>query len=188
MSKKEIDTNIDLTSEKMPKELQAKLENLTPFCRRYAELRAKGLKQADAAKKAGSAAATRSSLGRVGYNTEQLDGVKEYILWLEYKRAKASVVDETEIVQKLRDVIDNAMMDGKYNDANKALELLGNMIGAFANKNATKDTALNEGSNLGMQTKNNTKAFKDDNEELETEDRVAKLQQMLQDAKAIIKN
>ena len=184
--KNDYEPSIDITSEKMPEELQTKLENLSPFTRRYAELRASGLKQADAAKKAGSEASTRGSLTRVGYNTEQHDGVKEYILWLEYKRAKASVVDEIEIVQMIRDSYKQAMLDGKYNDANKAAELLGNMIGAFANKNATKETALNEGKNINS-IKNNTKAFKEDNASLEEEDRVAKLQKMLQDAKTIVR-
>lgn len=176
---------VDITSEKMPEELQTKLELLTPFARRYAELRATTLKQADAAKKAGSQASTRQSLTRVGYNTEQLDGVKEYIMWLEYKRAKASAVDEIEIVQMIRDTYKSAMMDGKYNDANKAAELLGNMIGAFANKNASKDTAVNEGKNLSA-TKNNTTAFKEDNADIEEDDRVAKLTKMLQDAKHVV--
>lgn len=186
--KDDYEPKVDITSEKMPEELQTKLELVTPFARRYAELRANGLKQADAAKKAGSQATTRPSLTRVGYNTEQQDGIKEYIMWLEYKRAKASAVDEIEIVQMIRDTYKSAMMDGKYNDANKAAELLGNMIGAFANKNATKETALNEGKNLNQHLpKNNTKAFKEDNDDIEEEDRVSKLQKMLQDAKQVVR-
>ena len=183
MTKDETAPKVDITSDKMPEELQSKLERLSPFARRYCELRAKGMKQSDASEKAGSSAKGRDSLGRVGYNTEQLDGAKEYIMWLEYKRAKASVVDELEIVQKIRDTYDQAMMDGKYSDANKAMEMLGNMIGAFANKNATKDTALNEGKNLNQGVRNNTKAFKEDSDHVEVDDRTSRLLRMVNDIK-----
>jgi len=172
--------DIDITSEKMPEELKTKLESLTPFARRYAEYRAKGLKQADASEKAGSTANGRAALGRVGWNTEQLDGVKEYILWLEHKRAKAAVIDDLEIVDGLREVARLAILDGKYTDANKAYEHLGNMIGAFAYKNAPKEE---QEKGIRGKQKNNTEAFTQDQHDLELGERAKKLQNMLEQAK-----
>lgn len=173
------ETQVDITSEKMPDELKYKLEKLSPLARRYAEYRAKGLKQPDAASKAGSDASTRSSLGRVGWNTEQLDGVKEYILWLEHKRAKASVIDDLEIINNLRDVYEQAMSSEKFGDANKAMELLCKISGAFEADNKQKQSG---GAELSK-TKNDTKSFTEDNPEMETKNRIKKLQTMLQDTK-----
>ena len=175
---------IDITSDKMPELLQAKLEKLSPFTKRYAEFRAKGLKQSDASKKAGSNASTRKSLGRVGYNTEQQDGVKEYIAWLDYRRAKASVIDDLEIIDKLREVYDNALADGKYSDANKAVEHLANMSGLFEKnkadaKKSSKDNSSFSNSENGTENnsslKNDTSSFTDELEGLETEDRLKRL-------------
>lgn len=167
----------------MPEALKTKLENLSTFAKRYAEYRAKGLRQPDAAEKAGSKAKDRGALGRVGWNTEQMDGVKEYILWLEHKRAKASVIDNTEIAEKLRAVYEAAMDNGKYADANKAAELLGNMIGSF-NKdlNRLKDNPQQQ-QKEGSTIKNNTEAFTQDLEETEADDRVKRLQKMIEDMK-----
>ncbi len=176
------DTTVDITSEKMPELLKTKLESLTPFARRYAEYRAKGLKQPDSAEKAGSQAEGRASLGRVGWNTEQLDGVKEYILWLEHKRARAAVIDDLEIVDKLREVVDMAMEAGKFADANKALEHLGNMIGAFAYKNAPKEEQ-EKGTRGKERPTNNVDAFTQDLHEAELDARVSKLHRMMKDAK-----
>lgn len=175
------DKQVDVTSEKMPEELKTKLENLSPFSRRYAEYRAKGLKQADAAEKAGSNANGRGALGRVGWNTEQLDGVKEYILWLEHKRAKAAVIDDLELVDNFREVYRMAMADGKYSEANKALEHLGNMIGAFAFKNTQKeDEREQRKDNIA---KNNTSAFTQDLDEHELGERASKLQKLMEQVK-----
>lgn len=170
---------IDITSDRMPEELKNKLANLSSFARKYAEYRAKGLRQPDASLKAGSKAKGRAALGRVGWNTEQLEGVKDYILWLEHKRAKASVIDDLELVDKLREVYDEAMRAGKYNDANKAVELLGNMIGAFAKDKGSNPIAEKHEAS----SKNDTKAFKEEIEGREVDERVKKLQKMLEDAK-----
>lgn len=171
---------MDLSSDRLPTELKNKLEKLSPFAKRYAEFRSKGLSQSDAAKKAGSEATSKDNLGRVGWNTEQMDGVKEYIVWLEMKRAKACAIDDMEIVSKLRAVYESAMLDGKYADANKALELLGNMIGAFALKNGqgTVSTDKQDGSKI----KNNVNAFKEDLDPSEDElsDKMKRLRSLMQ--------
>ena len=167
---------MDITSEKMPDELKNKLANLSPFARKYAEYRATGIPQPDAADKAGSKAKTRANLGKVGNNTERLDGVKDYIMWLEHKRAKAAVIDDLELVDKLRSVYREAMEAGKFNDANKAVEHLGNMIGAFDKKViATTPSTTKE-------TKNDTKAFSDEVEEIEPEDRIKKLKRLMKES------
>lgn len=167
---------IDVTSDKMPEELKIKLEKLTPFTRKYAEYRAKGLKQADAAQKAGSKAATRSSLTRVGYNTEQFDGVKEYILWLEHKRAKACVIDDVELINKARDTYEAAMDRDKYGDAVKALDILCKIAGIY--DQVSNDAVKNQG-NGDKKSKNNTEAFKEDVEHESPEERLKRLQSML---------
>src|ERR1700761_36952 len=92
--------------EKMPEALAGLVANFTPLQLRYADCRAKGLKQSDAAKKAGSKATDRGSLGRVGHQFEQLSGMKEYISFLYEKRARASVLDEIELVEKARAIWD----------------------------------------------------------------------------------
>jgi hypothetical protein len=85
-----------------------------------------------------------------------------------------------EIVSKLRAVYESAMLDGKYADANKALELLGNMIGAFALKNGqgTVSTDKQDGSKI----KNNVNAFKEDLDPSEDElsDKMKRLRSLMQ--------
>lgn len=160
---------------KMPIELRRKFEQFTPFQRLYAEYRAKGLKQSEAAKKAGSQAEDRGALGRVGYNTERMAGIKEYILWMGEQRAKASVIDDIEIVEKLRRVYDEAITAGKFADANKAAELLGNVIGLFRPKQ------LESGTSLSSKTKNNVNAFKEEDNEDTVEQKQRKLHSLLKD-------
>lgn len=173
---------------KVPDELRRKLEKLTPFARKYAEYRAKGLKQADAAKKAGSNASDRSSLSRVGWNTEQMDGVKDYILFLEERRATAAVVEDLEIIEKLRTAYDEAIANGKYSDAVKACELLGNMIGAFNAAKAKTSAPISKADGNKEQAdaatpKNNTGVFQQDMEDEPIKDRVARLYRMTTDQK-----
>lgn len=161
--------------EKMSKELYRKVEKMTTFQRKYAEYRGRGLNQADSALKAGSKSKDRGALGRVGYNTEAtVDGVKEYIAYLQNLKAKSACVSETEIIEMLRDTYRSAMESGKFADANKAAELLGSYIGMFgkANKGALDTTSSKEG-----KIKNNVSAFKDEGET--TEDRTKRLGTLL---------
>lgn len=174
---------IDVTNSKLPEELKTKLENLTPFARKYAEYRAKGLKQADSAQKAGSKASTRDSLTRVGYNTEQQDGVKDYILWLEHKRAKSACIDDVELVDKARDIYNQAMINEKFNDANKALETLCKIAGVFDHSLA-KQGALDDSNSSSnkAKSKNNTSVFKEDVEHETPEERLKRIQGLLNKA------
>lgn len=166
---------------KLSEELQAKVDNMTPFQRKYCEYRAKGLKQPDAAEKAGSDAKDRGTLGRVGYNTEQMAGVKEYIQFLQESRARSAVVDNLELIEKLRKVYEEAMSAGKFADANKAVELLGNMIGAFKPQVQSSEGAATGSS--AHKPKNNTKAFTEEREDLDSpiDDRLSKLQNMMRE-------
>ena len=143
-----------MDTEKMPDELKRKVELLTGMQKKYCEYRAKGLKQHEAAERAGSTATSKQSRGRVGYNMEQEPGAAEYINWLQEQRARAACVDEIEIIEKIRAVYDEAMNDGKYGDANNAAKMLGEMIGVFG-----KAKAVNPKEERS--TKNNVNAFKE---------------------------
>lgn len=192
------DSDIDLTAEKLPKELKDKLLKLPPRARKYAEFRAKGLSQALAAEKAGSKANPKTgALSRVGYSFEQLDGIKEYIVWLEQRRAQASVIDDIEIVDKLREIYTEAFSNGKFGDAVKAVELMGHMIGAFSmgkgtgTSKAIKDAAesMKHGvkSTFGGSVVDKYSSFKDDYEDETPEEKIKRLQGMLQQAKVVVK-
>jgi len=159
---------------KMPDELRRKVELLNPMQKKYCEYRAKGLKQYEAAEKAGSKATTKEAMGRVGYNIEMKDGAKEYIEWLIALRAEQACVDEVEIIEKLRRVYDEAIDNGKYAEANKAAQLLGDMIGAFDTKGANLAGAAGT---KDKSTKNNVGAFKDVDDS--PEDRVKKLSTLI---------
>jgi hypothetical protein len=166
----------------LPEDLKVQLENFTPFQRTYAEYRAKGLKQSEAAHRAGSNASDKTARGRVGYQCEQLPGIKEYIFWLQQQRAKVAMIDQTEIIDKLRHVYDGAMLDCKYKDANTSVELLGKLIGLFVSNGGIKIDTKQDVAQAGLA--NNTEAFNDEGDDAtqnETLIRMEKLQQMLRD-------
>ena len=157
---------------KMPPELKAKVDNLNNFQKKYCEYRAKGLPLGEAARKAGSKASSPSNLSKVGWIVEnKADGAKEYIDWLLYVRASTAMVDSIEIVNKLRKIIDDALLDGKYDSAVKATIALGDMIGVFDKNRAANPKAVGENLRENKPTKNDVEAFK---EEGETPDERAK--------------
>jgi len=167
------------TSETMPDEIKRKLELFTNLQRRYCEYRAKGLKMADAAVKAGSSAKDRSAQTRVGWNIENtVDGAKDYIKWLMDQRARQACVDDNEIIEKLRRVYDEALDNGKFAEANKAAQLLGDMIGAFDTKSSgSKQEATATDTQKGP--KNDVGAFKDPDDTVK--DRARKIQSLLKE-------
>lgn len=152
----------------MPDVLKAKVDNFTPLQRRYAEHRAKGLTQAQAIRNAGSIADPKN-MASLGYQIEQMDGVKEYILFMQNEKSKICPVDELELIAMLRTIYTLALDKGLLKDANKTVELMGNMIGHFG-KGAAKPL---EGS------KTTSEAFheedSDDGEEGSRADRVKRL-------------
>jgi len=155
----------------LPAHIQTIFDNLTVFQRTYCEYRSKGLSQATSSEKAGSNGKDKNALACVGYAIEQLDGVKEYISHLQQERAKVFPIDELEIVAKLRDVYTECMRNEDYKEANKALELMGAIIGLFGkNKIMVKSDTSSE-------------AFKDEGLETSASERMAKLQSMMKDLK-----
>lgn len=161
----------------LPPELEATVTNLSPFQRVYCEYRAKGLKQGEAAHRAGSNAADRNSRSRIGYQVEQLAGVKDYIFWLQQQRAKVAMIDQVEIIDKLRQIFDSSMRLDKFKEANTSVELMGKLIGLFGNSSVLATKALTD-----QASRDTVESFKDsDASDNETLDRMEKLQQMLKD-------
>lgn len=161
---------------KMPDEIRRKLELRTPLQKKYAEYRAKGLSQSDSASKAGSNAKTKEALGRVGYNIEQEDGIKQYIAYLMEKRANLAMVDSIEIIDKLRETYERAMEENKFSDANKATELLATMAGLIG-KGAVASTVKD--SSAKKAAKNDVGAFKEEGET--TQERMNKLSTLIRE-------
>ncbi len=155
----------------MPPEIQNICDNLSGFQKTYCEYRSKGLTQALSAEKSGSEAKDRMTLGSVGAQIERIPGVKEYIAYLIQERARITPIDELEIIQKLRIVHSECMLAGNFHQANKALELMGSIIGLFG------------GAKTGSKQKPETvNAFKDEGVEVNgTNDRILKLQSMMKD-------
>jgi len=165
----------------MDAKLKTQVEGMSTAQRRYAEYRARGFNQPDSAERAGSEAKTRESLSRVGYNWEvTVDGLKEYIMYLQLKRAQWYGVEESEVVEKLRETYDSAIDAGKFGDAIKAAELLGQYIGMFgkAGAGASKSGNPNEKERVGA-IENDVNAFKDDGEAVG--ERVKKFAHLLKD-------
>lgn len=159
----------------MDSTLARKVAQFTGLQKRYAEYRAKGFKQSDSALKAGSKASDRAALGRVGYSFEQLDGMKEYISFLYEKRARASVIDEIELVEKLRAVFEESMEDKNFTSANKSVELMGLMIGAFK-----KDAAVApKESSSKTKTSNNLEAFKEADQDVSSSDKLKSINSLM---------
>ena len=162
----------------MPKELKTKISSLTTFQKAYAELRGRGLPRPDAALKAGSKATGRKALARMGYQLEtQNETVAAYIRWIVHARAKMALVDDNEVVFKLRQAYDHAMNDGKYSDAIKAAELLGKAAGTFETIKETNKK--NNENDVKAGPKNNVNAFKDGDET--QEEKVKKLNRFLKE-------
>ena len=158
---------------KLPEELEVLVENLSPFQRLYAEYRAKGLSQGEAAKRAGSNAKEKAVLARTGYAAEQYPGVKEYILWLQKERASVAMIDQTEVIDKLRTVYREAMQLDKFDPALDAVKMLGQMIGLFVGGRIITSKKDEVQANC-------TDAFKEvEEDQSETMARMERLQQMV---------
>jgi hypothetical protein len=167
-------------TKKMPKELKDLVDQLSPFHKKYCEYRGKGLSMADATSKAGSKASSRKNLSKIGWIIEnQTPGTKDYIDWLIYTRAATAMVDSIEIVNKLRKIIDDALLDGKYDSAVKATIALGDMIGAFDKNRAANPLAVGEDLRQQKQTKNDVGAFKEEGET--PDERARKLSNLIQE-------
>lgn len=170
----EVDAVYHTKLKNMPDELKHKVSCLTPMQRKYAEYRSKGMKQADAAKRAGSSAKDRAALTRTGYNWEQVDGMKEYITFLYQKRAEAALLDEVEILDRVRTAIERSMDIDRPDWAIKGIELMGSMIGAFH-----KSPIKQQGKQQDTEQKG-TNAFKNEGEEISNDQRLKDIQNLMQ--------
>jgi phage shock protein A len=171
----EVEALYQTKAKNMTQELKNIVEGLTPMQRRYAEYRSKGMKQADAAAKAGSTSKDRKALTRTGYNWEQLDGMKEYIAFLYQKRAEAAILDEVEIVEKLREAVERAMRIDRPDWAVKGIECMGNMIGAF-DKTPKAVKQANQKDDKG---KSSTDAFKHEGEVPDNSQRLKEIHSLM---------
>lgn len=161
----------------MTPEIENLVANMLPFQKKYCEHRAAGHTQGESAIRAGSIS-EGAAANRVGYQTENMAGSKDYILWLEQERLKASTVDVPEIISMLRDVFRESMVCGAFKDSNRAAELMAQIAGLLG-KNPiaiSKKEAI-------VAERESTNAFKDDNSEGETktQDRIDALQRMMKD-------
>lgn len=159
----------------MTLEIENLVANMLPFQKTYCEHRAAGHTQGEAAKRAGSIS-EGAAANRVGYQTENMPGSKDYIAWLEQERLKASTVDVPEIITMLRDVFRESMGSAQFKDANRSAELMA-MIAGLIGKNPvaiSKKEAI-------VAEKEATNAFKDTDGEGRTQDRIDAVQKMLKD-------
>ena len=161
-------------------EIKSLVENFSTFQKAYCEYRAKGLSQYMAAKKAGSTAQDNSTMGKVGYQVEQIPGAKEYIDFLVNQRMAISVIDGVTIINLIKNVYDTAMKNDNLKEANAAAKMLGEAIGLFGKKGTVVDTQkLDEP--VGGAGANAFTADDEDGTNNKTKDRLDQLQQMLKD-------
>lgn len=161
---------------KMPLDIENLVANMLPFQKSYCEHRAAGHTQGEAAIRAGSISKADAA-NRVGYQTENMAGSKDYILWLEQERLKASTVDVPEIISMLRDVFRESMVCEAFKDSNRAAELMAQIAGLLG-KNPlaiSKKEAI-------VAERESTNAFKGE-EDSKSEDRLKEINKMLSDLK-----
>lgn len=101
--------------------LRELLKNLTGFQIRFVEQYIRTASAGKAARLAGSNSATPEI---VGYKILQIPTVQMAISIAMKKRIEAVGLDTVEVIQKTREVYDSAMQAGKFEAANKAIELL----------------------------------------------------------------
>lgn len=122
----------EITQEEAFEEIRASEEfrdlGLTTFEWRFVEAYAKCGNGTEAMIAAGSKAKRPAA---VATNTLAKPRVQKAVQMLQQKRIEVMALDQTEVLQKLRDVYTGAMQDRKYSDANKAAELLGQALGMF---------------------------------------------------------
>lgn len=109
-------------------ELYEILAQLSPFEQRFIEAYPKASSGAEAARMAGSIAKRPE---QVANNTLRKKEVMRAIALMRARRIEASGLDEVEVIEKIRSVFTQALAHKKYQDANKAAELLGAHLGMF---------------------------------------------------------
>ena len=169
----------------MPEDLAAKVDNFTNLQRAYCRFRAKNLTMAASASKAGSKGKDSSSLSKVGYQIEQMDGTKDYIEHLKSIRTTSTSLDEQDMMTMLKDVYDQSIADGNFREANVAAKTMAQCMGMLTREaNVAVKQSVNKDS---LKVKEDVDAFKDEDEEDATKvsnemnDRLAKLQTMMKE-------
>lgn len=127
---------------KITPEMQAIFDNISPRDRMYAEYRSRGHSKADAAKRSGSSVKNRQQLSCIGNTLEKKPGVADYIEYLKSVRAGIKVMDDTTVLNMIKEIYDRCMLEGKYKEACKAAEMLAEASGLFDRmKQVSKDAA-----------------------------------------------
>jgi len=171
----------------LPDDLIKKVEYLSNFQRNYCYWRAKNLPMATSSQRAGSKAKTRDSLAKVGYQIEQIDGVKEFIAHLVSKRSTIASIDENDLLALLKDVYEQSMQDGNWREANKSAETMAKCLGMLTRNIhdlGKKETSQATGSG---KTDNNedTSSFTEDLDDIgmgdQTSERIERLQTMMKE-------
>ncbi len=110
----------------------------------------------------------------------QVPGVHR-IEHLQDERSLIGILDDIEIAGKLRDVYDKALLDKKYSDANKSIELMGTMIGLFG---SNKKSVVPERTTTKSNIKNDVSAFQDeDDETTTTASKIASVEKLMKNLK-----
>lgn len=116
------------TENRSAEDFRLVMARLNPFRRNFVEAYLKCDSVAEAARCAGS---TAKNPDRVGYNTLQDPDVQKAIALGMFRRIEAAALDSTEVITNLREIHQKAMEEGKFNDAFKATEAMGKMLGLF---------------------------------------------------------
>jgi hypothetical protein len=124
--------------------LRELMKDMTAFQIRFIEAYIKTASPGMAAKMAGSQSARPE---QIGYNLLQEDKIQKAIAIAMKKRIEAVGLDTIEVIQKLREIYDAAMLAGKYDAANKACELLTRQIELAQKFNS--ETQVAKQSNVG---------------------------------------
>jgi hypothetical protein len=103
------------------KALREILNDLSAFQIRFVEQYIRTASASQAARLAGSKSATPET---IGYKLLQDPRIQKAIAIAMKKRIEAVGLDTVEVIMKIREVYDAAMESGKFNEANRACELL----------------------------------------------------------------
>jgi hypothetical protein len=106
----------------------------------------KSMDRATACKAAGSQVDNRDQLAVLAYQTLRKPHVTVYMTYLMEKKNEIAGVDKVEVIEGLRDVLEQCLAESKYREALKALELLGSAIGLFKNVSFSSTTKKDKSS------------------------------------------
>lgn len=100
---------------------------LSPLQHKFAVLYAKSGNAAQAAKKAGCTGKD-DSLNRKGHQLLNQKGVRQAVAAFQKGMVMSAGLDEFEVINQVRDIVNKASTDKKYSDALKGLKMLGDYM------------------------------------------------------------